>query len=447
MKIIQTIIFLLFSFTVLSQKNKVQSAWRALNDYESTLNEKADLNYLIKAQSDIDLAAENEETKNQVKTHAYRFRIYTNLFLSDLKAEESKVDTSIFKNKSEKSQIAYGNVSIKNFSEAENSIGKIKQIDEKFIENIMKGVKDSEDDRKFLSLYMQLNSHLANIASGRYKTKKYEEAADFFETVAISNSTITGKTDTANFYNACISAQKSKNFNKIIQYNKKMIELNIATAYNFQTIYDAKLLQNDSIGSLEYLINGRKLFPDDVYLLNRETEIYLKKGDQENALANLQKAIEKDPKNPQLQLVLGNVYDNLANPKGKNGKDTTKPADFDNLVMKAAEHYQKAIDLRPSSQESYYNALYNMGALYNNYGGALYNKSIEKVTLTDIAKKQKEYEAKSAEYYKKAIPYLEQALTIKTDDKACIFALRKLYFLIGNEAEGKKMSDKLKSAK
>ena len=72
---------------------------------------------------------------------------------------------------------------------------------------------------------------------------------------------------------------------------------------------------------------------------------------------------------------------------------------------------------------------------------------MEKATLTDLAKKQKEYEAKSTEYYKKAIPFLEQALAIKNDDKACMLALRKLYYLTGNEAAGKAMSDKLKGGK
>ena len=45
---------------------------------------------------------------------------------------------------------------------------------------------------------------------------------------------------------------------------------------------------------------------------------------------------------------------------------------------------------------------------------------------------------------KKAIPYLEQALSLKADDKNCMIALRKLYFLTGNEAKGKEMTEKLK---
>ena len=69
---------------------------------------------------------------------------------------------------------------------------------------------------------------------------------------------------------------------------------------------------------------------------------------------------------------------------------------------------------------------------------------MEKATITSLAKNQKEFEAKSNENYKKAIPYLEQALAIKSDDKTTMSALRTLYYKTGNEAKGKEMNDKLK---
>jgi hypothetical protein len=443
MKIFQIIILATLPFAAFSQKNKVQGAWRSLSDYESTLAESPDISYLTKAKENIDLAATNDDTKNQAKTFSYKFRIYMYLFAENLKAEEKKLAATIA-DKNERMQMAYGNVSIIEFEEASKSLLKIKELDPKMFDKLGKGESNSEEEGKLYLSMMQLQVYQANLATGRYKAKKYDEAADFFESLANFNFSISGKKDTSNFYNACISAQKSKNQTKMFDYNKKMIDLKIATPYNYQSVYDVKLAQKDTTIAFEYLKMGRQEFPNDVYLMNRETEIYLQKGQQEKALANLQTAIEKEPNNAQLQLVLGNVYDNLANPKGKSGKDTTKPAEYDNLVKKAAEHYQKAIDLKPSNQESYFNALYNLGALYNNYGAALYTKSMEKVTITELAKKQKENEAKSNEYYKKAIPFLEQALSIKPNDKATMSALRKLYYLTGNEAKGKEMSEKLK---
>jgi hypothetical protein len=69
---------------------------------------------------------------------------------------------------------------------------------------------------------------------------------------------------------------------------------------------------------------------------------------------------------------------------------------------------------------------------------------MEKTTMASVAKKQKDSDFSSMEYYKKAIPFLEQALVIKPADRAALTALRKLYLLTGNEAKGKELSEKLK---
>ncbi len=432
-----------------AQKNKVQNAWRALNDYESTLKDKPDVSYLMKAKENIDLALANDETKNQAKTYAYKCRIMYNLYQYNLRAEQKKLEATIA-DKNARMEAAYGSTPLLEFEEAGNALDKIKEMDPKYFDNIMNVMKGgnmpSDDDLKLANVAAQLKFESSNIAVGKYKAKDFEKSSEYFYKSAVLNSLMTGKKDTAGFYNACISAQKSKNLTKMVDYNKKMIDQKIASPYNYQTIYDAKLGLKDTLGANEYLKAGRKLYPNDVYLMNRETETFLQAGQQDKALANLQAAIEKEPNNPQLELVLGNVYDNLANPKGKSGKDTTKPADFDNLVTKAAEHYQKAIDLKPANQESYFNALYNIGALYNNYGGTLQNQA-NNLPLTQAKTKGKELEAKSQEYFKKAIPYLEQALTIKADDRSCVLALRKLYLLTGNEAGAKTMGEKLKTAK
>lgn len=451
MRVIPTIMLVLVSLSLMAQKGKVQAAWRSLNDYESTLGDNPDISYLAKAKEYIDIALLDDATKNQAKTHAYKCRIMYNLYQYHLKQEQKKLEASMA-DKNERMEAAYGAVPVSEFEEAIQALHKIKELDPKYFNNILEMMKggdyaSSDDDLRLSNVFTQLRLESSNIAVGKYKTKDFDTSADYFYKSASLSATINGKKDTSGFYNACISAQKAKNLEKMVQYNKAMIDQQIASAYNYQTLYDTKIALKDLEGAMVYLKMGRQAYPSDVYLMNRETEVYLQKGDQEKALSNLQMAIEKEPNNAQLQLVLGNVYDNLANPKGKSGKDTIKPVNYDELIIKAAEHYQKAIDLKPTNPESYFNALYNLGALYNNYGGHLYNRAMEKSKLTDLAKHQKTYEAQSSEYYKKAIPYLEQALAIKSDDKASIFALRKLYYLTGNEAKGKEMADKLKDVK
>ncbi len=436
----------------MAQKNKVQSAWRALSDYEGTLSDgKPDIVYLNKAKDAIDLALANEETKNQAKTHAYNCRIAYALYQSALRDEQKKLEASVA-DKNERASLAYGNTDLKYFEIASQEIDRVNELDSKYMITITEALKGSSqlnaDDLKFMNAVGQIKMEAGYIANGKYKAKKYEEAGEYFYKLASINTMIQKAPDTANFYNACVAAAKSKNETKILDYNKKMIVSKIASAYNYETMYNTYLSRKDTNSGMDYLKKGREKFPNDANLMNKETDYYLAKGKSEEALANLSKSIEKDPTNAVLYLVTGNIYDNLANPKDKaTNKDLPKPAKFDEYFAKAESHYKKAIELKPSNVEYYFSSAYNLGAMYNNYGGYLYTNAMNDATIAKLAAKQKEIEAKSMEYYKKAIPYLEQALSIKADDKAAMTALRKLYLLTGDNKKAEEMTLKLKGGK
>lgn len=343
---------------------------------------------------------------------------------------------------------AYGNTALGDFETASDELNKVKELDPKFLETIQVGLEKGvsaldEDELKFALAVQQMKMESGYIASGKYKAKKYEEAADYFYRTGIMNSILYKTKDTANFYNACISAAKAKSTDKILTYNKKMIDASIASPYNYEAIYTAQLAKGDSAAAMESLRKGRAAFPDDMGLLTQETNLFLAQGKQQEALTNLKASVDRDPKNALFYFITGQIYENMSNPKDKvSGKDLEKPKNFDELFKNAETNYQKAIDLNPSNQEYLYNSLYNLGAMYNNYGGYVANHRIEKIT--DMAKYQKENEAKAQEFYKKAIPYLERALAIKGDDRSTMSALRKLYLLTGNDAKAKEMSDKLK---
>lgn len=436
------------SYSVFAQKGKVQTAWRALSDYEETVKDgNANLSYLNKAKEAIDLALANEDTKNQAKTHAYKLRISYAQFQYDLDAEKKKLESTIT-DKNERLLTAYGNTALADFETASDELNKVKELDPKFLETIQVGLEKGvsaldEDELKFALAVQQMKMESGYIASGKYKAKKYEEAADYFYRTGVMNSILYKTKDTANFYNACISASKAKSTDKILTYNKKMIEASIASPYNYEAIYTAQLTKGDSTAAMESLRKGRAAFPDDMGLLTQETNLFLAQGKQQEALTNLKASVDRDPKNALFYFITGQIYENMSNPKDKvSGKDLEKPKNFDELFKNAETNYQKAIDLNPSNQEYLYNSLYNLGAMYNNYGGYVANHRIEKIT--DMAKYQKENEAKAQEFYKKAIPYLEKALAIKGDDRSTMSALRKLYLLTGNDAKAKEMSDKLK---
>jgi tetratricopeptide (TPR) repeat protein len=431
-----------------AQRSKVQTAWRGLSDYEETLKDgKPNISYLQKAKEAIDLALAHNDTKNQAKAHAYKMRISYALFQYNLDEEKKKLESTI-SDKNERLMTAYGNIPLTEFEEASEELNKIRELDPKFLETIQTGLEKGisaldEDELKFALAAQQMKMEAGNIAFGKSKAKKYDEAADYFYKTAVMNTILYKTKDTVNFYNACISAVKAKNNDKVIEYNQKMVDVKIASPYNYEAIYSAYLTKGDSAAALESLKKGRAAFPDDIGLLTQETNLYLSSGRQQEALNNLQLSIQKDPKNPLFYFITGQIYENLANPKDKtSGKDLDKPANFDEMFKKAEENYQKAIDLKPSNPEYLYNALYNLGAMYNNHGGYLATLRVDKGP--DLARIQKENEARAQVYYKKAIPYLEQALAVKSDDRSTMTALRKLYLLTGDNARAVEMTNKLK---
>lgn len=435
--------------TSFAQKGKVQTAWRALSDYESTIADgKPDISYLNKAKEAIDIALTNNDTKNQGKTHAYKARIMYNFYTHALDQEMKKLEATVT-DKRERTDMAYGTVSTADLEAAQQAIDKIQEVDKKYLTTIQDGFTGktqlTDDDAKFMMATAQMKAEISNIAAGKYKAKKYEEAGDYFYKLANLNMVLTLKKDTSNFYNACVCAARAKSTPKIIEYNKRMVELNIASTYNFNSLYTTLINNKDTVAAMDILKKGREVFPSDADLFQSETFLFIAIGKRDEALANLASAIDKDPKNALAFLVRANIYDNMANPKDPSGKDSDKPSNFDELFKNAETNYNKVIELNPENKEHLYNALYGLGAMYNNYVGYLQNKG-NNLPLTELKTKGKEYEQKAQEYGKKAIPHLEKALAMKSDDLATMTALRKLYFLVNDNAKANDMTNKIKAA-
>ena len=108
------------------------------------------------------------------------------------------------------------------------------------------------------------------------------------------------------------------------------------------------------------------------------------------------------------------------------------------VMAKAEADYKKATELDPKNSD----AFYNLGALYNNWGGINQKECDD---LIKQATKQKECEAKATEKFNKAIKYLEVVLSMHPDDKGVMVPLRKLYLLTNQPEKAQKMSDLIKA--
>jgi tetratricopeptide (TPR) repeat protein len=157
----------------------------------------------------------------------------------------------------------------------------------------------------------------------------------------------------------------------------------------------------------------------------------------QEAIGNLNLAIEKDPQNAVLHYNLGTLYDNLANPKDP--KSITEK-DYNEYFTKSTEAYNKAITLKPD----YFDALYNIGAMY-------FNKAVkmqEAANAITDNKKYNEASAKADKVFAESLPFLEKAEQVNTDDKdtyrGLLETLKKLYMMMNQADKAKAVSEKLK---
>jgi tetratricopeptide (TPR) repeat protein len=168
----------------------------------------------------------------------------------------------------------------------------------------------------------------------------------------------------------------------------------------------------DTVHFVDILKQGVDKFPQEPYYILNLINININQGKTDEAVDYLQKAILVSPNDAQLYDVLGLVYENI--------KQTDK----------AIESIQKALEINPQ----YADALSHLGRLYYNSG---IEARGEADNITDT-KLYAEARKKVDNLFKEAIPYFEKAYQLNPKDTDAIFALRNIYYSLGNNAEYEK---------
>jgi len=159
---------------------------------------------------------------------------------------------------------------------------------------------------------------------------------------------------------------------------------------------------------------GRKKYPENFNLIIGETNIYLAAGEKDKALELLKLALTQDDKNPTIFFAVGTNYDQMGN------------------FEEAEKAYLQAISLKAD----YFDANYNLGALY-------VNKAIEIMDKANALplNEEKQYVALKADadaLLVKSLPYLERADELQPNDQYTMRTLKDIYTRLS-------MVDKLKS--
>jgi tetratricopeptide (TPR) repeat protein len=365
--------FILLAFTGFAQKGKVSSA----------LNFK-DTGKLDKALEAIEEAidASNPKTKSSV-TWPRTWEVRGEIFQAIAQSKDANVKK----------------LSTDPLTEAVNSYKKAIELDanNKFAKSIK------------IKLTL-LTNDLTNQAVEAFNAEDYARALMSFEQILalqelpVMKADNPGAVDTIIIFNAGLAAYNAENYAKAIKYYQDAARYGYNEGRTYQLLSKAHLENKDTTSALTVLQEGFQKYPSDNGVLVEMINIYINSGKTDDAMKYLSLAIEQDPQNATYYFAQGSLYDQM----GEQEKSITS--------------YNNAIRVNPE----YFDAHYNLGALYYNNGVKQVEIAI-KVPTSDNKRYEEEL-AKAEEWFSKALPLMERCREIKPEDPYALESLRNLYY-------------------
>lgn len=263
--------------------------------------------------------------------------------------------------------------------------------------------------------YKLFNQAIEEYNAGNYKSslKHYSTIFDIIpldEEDQLKRGNITKETI---LYNSFYSSNKMKDNAK----SKELLQQLIDISFNEPAIYihmSNILIEEDNTDkALEYLALGRDMFEEDQSLINTEINLYIQLGRTSELIGKLGEAIALDDENDLLYFNRGTIYDQEGD------------------IANAEKDYLTALNLNPTA----FGVNYNLGALYFNKGVETNNKA--NGTSNNTVYKSLKKQADNS--FAKALPYLETAHVLDTEDKNTLLSLKQLYYLNGDYAKSEEM--------
>ncbi|MFZ4741417.1 MAG: tetratricopeptide repeat protein [Bacteroidales bacterium] len=211
--------------------------------------------------------------------------------------------------------------------------------------------------------------------------------------------------DTITFYRAALAAFNCQKFDKAIRYYNRCIQHKYKLADCYLDISDAYRGINDLYDAEKWLKEAEKILPKEKNkrLSIQLANLYLAKKQFDTALIYIEIAITIKPVSAELYYTRGSIYERMG------------------YRNQAIESYKQVLNI----DSAYYDANYNLAALYFNHAVELYNE------LKNTPKSQPKIEDEMVLMIKNeflnALPYIENSYRIKQDDAAVIKNLKILY--------------------
>jgi len=258
------------------------------------------------------------------------------------------------------------------------------------------------DDTKLSLANYQLQSGVKQYQSGKYDLAytSFDNYRQYFPE------------DTNAILYTGLAAANSKNNDAAISNYKKLVTTkyskNLSIYSDMASLY---LMKKDTASAIKIMDEATKKYPKNQELAKREIELNLQAGNKKEVVQKIESAIANDPKNKTLYYYAGLTY--------SSSKD----------YAKAAEYYQKALDIDPN----YFEANLNLGFVIMSPAIDMFNAA-NKLP----ASKQKEYTAaiaKSNALFTKAEPYILKATEVNPTSLEALSNLKTVY--IGRKEDAK----------
>ena len=285
----------------------------------------------------------------------------------------------------------------------------------------MKAVELDDKNNPILKMkLLNFLSTLSNSAVDSYQAENYAKATDYFEKVlAIEGTKMFAselKIDTAIMFNTGLAALSSKQYDKAIKYFNDCVKYNYQGGASYAQMIRAYQLKGDTAQSINTMKEAILKYPNEQNIQVQLINYYITHGKSQEALDYLDLAISKEPKNSSFHLAKGVCLDKL----GRQDE--------------SIDSYLKASELKPDNPDAYY----NLSVIHVNRGVKQFE--IANAVPTNEAARYEVEKNKADDHFKKAVPYLENALKYKPEEIDWKNQLKNLYYRL-------KMMDKYESLK
>ena len=258
-----------------------------------------------------------------------------------------------------------------------------------------------------------------------FNNEVYPQAAQSFRKSYIISLSGTAP-DTSALINAALAYQRAEMFDDALSNYQDLKELGYNKVDVYKNLAACYMGLNNEEKSMEMIQDGLNQYPGDGGLIIEKVNLFLKQGNGEAAIADLNQLHEMDPNNASILFILGTIY----------GDDTHEIFDAE----KAIQYYNDAIAVNPE----FYDAEYNLAALYVNLSN---KKNAEANEITGFSKKEIErYDAlvkQGDEYLQAGLPHAERAFNAQPSAELGQ-VLKSIYVRLKMEDERKALEEKLK---